>query len=411
MSIQELKDKLIIKYKFLKITEEWLDEQISLICKHQELSNNELFLEVENKIIEKYELEEVKEADLDLDELSKNLPLTSAVDQYLKEIGMFKLLTPEEEKALAYRIKAGDTKAKQDFINANLRLVVNISKKYSGRGVELLDLISEGNIGLMMAVDRFDVTKGFKFSTYAIWWIKQSIIRSIYIKGRAIRLPVHLAEEVTKLNYVEQKLILKLNRVPSYDEVAEVLSIPTDQVKKLYKVRDLPLSLEMPVGEEDTTLMSFLEDDTNIEDEVLNKISREDLLSFIKMLPERDRDIIKMRYGILNEKPMTLDLIGKKYGITRERVRQLENKALNRLKYAARTYKPLKEHYQEWRNESSKAISIDRNLEEHNNQKKDSLSKIKYENSNTLSEWIPTRVTIFTDEELQRRDKILTIKK
>ena len=258
------------------------------------------------------------------------------VKMYLKEIGKIPLLTPEEEEELATRVLNGDDKAKEKLINANLRLVVSISKKHIKKGVRFEDIIQEGNIGLMRAVEKFDVTKGFKFSTYATWWIKQAITRSYANDSRIIRLPVHLNKTMNEIRRYENDFVVKNHREPTAKEISEALGYSVEKIRELKNFENDVVSLESPVGtieSQDSMLIDYIASEENIEDDVVNKIAFEKLFERIcnildSTLSMRDAKMIKLRYGLIDGKSKTLDEVGKEFNLTRERVRQLEKKAL-----------------------------------------------------------------------------------
>ncbi len=257
------------------------------------------------------------------------------VRMYIKEICKVRLLTASEEVQLAKRIEKGDTTAKDRLIEANLRLVVSIAKKYIGRGMLLLDLIQEGNLGLMKAVDKFDYKKGYKFSTYATWWIRQSVTRTIEDHARTIRIPVHMVETINKLLRVQRQLLQKFGREPTSNEIAERMDITPERVREIMKISQEPISLETPVGEEeDSYLRDFIED-SKVEaptDAASFKMLQEQLQVVLNILNDRDRRIIQSRFGLQDGHPRTLEEVGREFGITRERIRQVEFKALNKLR-------------------------------------------------------------------------------
>lgn len=267
-----------------------------------------------------------------------------AVRMYLREIGMIDLLTFAEEQELAKRIRAGSEAAKQTLTNSNLRLVVSIAKKYTGRGMQFLDLIQEGNLGLIRAVEKFDHRKGYKFSTYATWWIRQAITRAIADQARTIRIPVHMVETINKLRKVSRMLLQKLSRKPTDEELAKHSGIPIDKVREIVKVAQVPLSLEMPVGDEDSSrLGDFVEEGSNLDmdDQVVIKMLKEELNEIIKTLTERESMVLRLRFGMDDERPRTLEEVGKVYNVTRERIRQIEAKALKKLRHPSRNQRLL----------------------------------------------------------------------
>lgn len=264
------------------------------------------------------------------------------IRMYLKDIGKIPLLTPEEEKEVAKKSAEGSLEATKKLGEANLRLVVSIAKKYVGRGLDFLDLIEEGNLGLIKAVEKFDVTKGYKFSTYATWWIRQAITRAIADQARTIRVPVHMVETINKLIRVKNKLIQELGREPTVSELSEKMELDEEKVRQIMVYSVEPVSLEVPIGEdEDSTLGEFVADAEELlpEDFAMNNDLRDTLLEMLSKLPDRERDIIMLRFGFYDGKPRTLEEVGKKYGVTRERIRQIEGKALRKLRHPARTKK------------------------------------------------------------------------
>ncbi len=265
-----------------------------------------------------------------------------SVKMYLKDIGTVALLTPEEERDLARRMAEGDEAAKRRLSEANLRLVVSIAKRYVGRGMQFLDLIQEGNMGLLKAVEKFDYTKGFKFSTYATWWIRQSITRAIADQARTIRIPVHMVETINKTGRVTRTLLQRLGREPSPAEVAEEMGIPVEKVIEIQKIAQDPVSLETPIGEEeDSHLGDFLEDDkaASPSDRAEAKMLREQLLQVLDTLTPRENEVIRKRYGLDDARPKTLEEVGREFDVTRERIRQIEAKALRKLRHPNRTKK------------------------------------------------------------------------
>ncbi len=274
--------------------------------------------------------------------LTKDLTINDPVRMYLKEIGQIKLLTTEEELELADRIKDGDESAKATLAEANLRLVVSIAKRYVGRGMLFLDLIQEGNIGLMKAVDKFDVTKGYKFSTYATWWIRQAITRSIADQARTIRVPVHMVETINKLARIERQLTLELNREPTEEELSKKMGLSVDKIRDIYKISQEPVSLEIPIGEEeDSHLGDFIPDETNMspEDFAINELLKDEISEVLLTLTEREEKVIRLRFGLEDGRPRTLEEVGQLFGVTRERIRQIEAKALRKLRHPSRSRK------------------------------------------------------------------------
>lgn len=280
-------------------------------------------------------------------ELAAEYNLDDPVRMYLKEIGQVKLLTAEEEIELAKRVSEGDKKAKDRLTEANLRLVVSIAKKYSGRGLHILDLIQEGNTGLIRAVDKFDYTKGNKFSTYATWWIRQAITRAIADQARTIRVPVHMVEVINKATRYNRKLVQELGREPTLEEIAAELNLPIEKIIEANRTAADTLSLDMPVGdEEDTTIGSFVEDDNTPGpvDATSNAMLSEALTEILGTLTEREADVLRMRFGMYDGRTHTLEEVGQIFGVTRERIRQIENKAIRKLRHPSRA-KKIKDFY------------------------------------------------------------------
>ena len=272
----------------------------------------------------------------------KELGVEDTVKMYLGEIGEVNLLTPQDEIELAKAIQRGEKWGKDQLIEANLRLVVSIAKKYIGRGMLFLDLIQEGNLGLIRAAEKFDHTKGFKFSTYATWWIRQAISRSIADQGRTIRVPVHMIETINKLRKVSRSLVQVLKRDPTEEELSEASEFPVDKVRGIIKLAQIPISLENPVGDEDSSrLGDFIEDAGALspEDAVQNALLRHDLEEVMDILSEREKMVLKLRFGLSDGRPRTLEEIGLVYGVTRERIRQIESKALQKLRHPSRKKK------------------------------------------------------------------------
>jgi RNA polymerase primary sigma factor len=261
-------------------------------------------------------------------------PSLDSLRLYLRSIGKVELLTAEEEVALARRIERGDMDAKQHMIEANLRLVVSIAKSYLGRGLTFLDLIQEGSMGLIRAVEKFDYRRGFKFSTYATWWIRQAVTRAIADKGRTIRIPVHMVEKLNKVIHVERQLVQQLGREPRPDEIAAELECTVREVRDVQRMAQQPVSLEKPVGEEDdSSLGDFVEDQTAESPFELaaERLRRENLHRALGALPEREREVITMRFGLSGGRPLTLEEVGRAFNVTRERIRQIENHTLKKL--------------------------------------------------------------------------------
>src|SRR3954454_3510369 len=261
-------------------------------------------------------------------------PSLDSLRLYLREIGKVQLLTADQEVSLAKRIERGDMRAKTQMTEANLRLVVSIAKGYLGRGLSFLDLIQEGSLGLIRAVEKFDYRKGYKFSTYATWWIRQAVTRAIADKARTIRIPVHMVEKLNKVVHIERQLVQRLGREPRPDEIAEELEITTEEVREILRMAQHPVSLEKPIGgEEDSELGDFVEDDQAESpfDSASLTLRRSDIEQALSSLPERERRVIELRFGLDGSQPCTLEEVGKAFGVTRERIRQIENNTLKKL--------------------------------------------------------------------------------
>ncbi len=261
-------------------------------------------------------------------------PSLDSLRLYLRSIGRVALLTAEQEVSLAKRIERGDMQAKQQMVEANLRLVVSIAKGYLGRGLTFLDLIQEGSLGLIRAVEKFDYRRGYKFSTYATWWIRQAVTRAIADKGRTIRIPVHMVEKLNKVVHVERALVQSLGREPSPEEIAAELEITAREVRDILRMSQQPISLEKPVGdEEESELGDFVEDETAVSpfDQAAEKLRRENVHRALAALPQREREVIEMRFGLTGGRPRTLEEVGRAFNVTRERIRQIENHTLKKL--------------------------------------------------------------------------------
>ncbi len=272
----------------------------------------------------------------------EDVPLSDPVRMYLREIGKVQLLSSTKERELAIRVEAGDQAAKQEIIDANLRLVVSIAKKYIGRGMLFLDLIQEGNLGLIRAVEKFDYRKGFKFSTYATWWIRQAITRAIADQARTIRIPVHMVETINKMVRVSRQLVQKLGREPSDEEIAREMEIESGRVEEIRRIAQLPVSLETPIGEEeDSQLGDFIEDRNmpSPEDSAAGNLLHEQIEEMLDALSDREREVLRYRFGLEDGRSYTLEEVGRRFGVTRERIRQIEAKALRKLRHPSRSKK------------------------------------------------------------------------
>ena len=272
----------------------------------------------------------------------KGVTVDDPVRMYLKEIGKISLLTAEEEVEIAKRMEEGDELAKKELAEANLRLVVSIAKRYVGRGMSFLDLIQEGNLGLMKAVDKFDYTKGFKFSTYATWWIRQAITRAIADQARTIRIPVHMVETINKLVRVQRQLVQDLGRDPLPEEIAAEMNLDVERVREIQKIAQEPVSLETPIGEEeDSHLGDFIPDDEILspQDAATFTLLKEQLNTVLETLTEREKKVLTLRFGLDDGRARTLEEVGKEFDVTRERIRQIEAKALRKLRHPSRSKK------------------------------------------------------------------------
>lgn len=293
------------------------------------------------------------EDEIDVEHIDLSVPEGIGVDDpvrmYLKEIGKVPLLSPDEEIELAKKIELGDEEAKKKLAESNLRLVVSIAKRYAGRGMQLLDLIQEGNLGLIKAVEKFDYRKGYKFSTYATWWIRQAITRAIADQARTIRIPVHMVETINRLVRTQRQLVQKLGREATPEELAKELDMPVDRVREIMKISQDPVSLETPIGEEeDSHLGDFIQDD-HVEvpaDAATYRLLHEQLMEVLSTLTEREQKVLRLRFGLDDGRPRTLEKVGRQFNVTRERIRQIEAKALRKLRHPSRS-KILKDYLDE----------------------------------------------------------------
>ena len=333
------------EFKNLKLT----DDQYELIVRVLEKNDIDVLQVVDDDDSDVPEdeldmIEETGEDETELLDLSvpDSINIEDPVRMYLKEIGKVPLLTAEEEIELAKRMEAGDEDAKKRLAEANLRLVVSIAKRYVGRGMLFLDLIQEGNLGLIKAVEKFDYNKGFKFSTYATWWIRQAITRAIADQARTIRIPVHMVETINKLVRVSRQLLQELGREPTPEEIAERMEIPVERVREILKISQEPVSLETPIGEEeDSHLGDFIQDD-NVPvpaDAAAFTLLKEQLVEVLGTLTEREQKVLRLRFGLDDGRARTLEEVGKEFNVTRERIRQIEAKALRKLRHPSRSRK------------------------------------------------------------------------
>jgi RNA polymerase primary sigma factor len=323
-------DEIVTGLEDVELTKEQVEDFYTYLIDH----SIELVEGVEHKSLPHEEppapAEDEKAPKLDL----SVEPSLDSLRLYLREIGKVPLLTADQEISLAKRIERGDMSAKQHMIEANLRLVVSIAKGYLGRGLSFLDLIQEGSLGLIRAVEKFDYRKGFKFSTYATWWIRQAVTRAIADKARTIRIPVHMVEKLNKVVHIERQLVQRLGREPLPEEIAEELEIHTDEVREILRMAQLPVSLEKPIGEEeDSSLGDFVPDEQAESpfDTASLSLRREDVELALSALPDRERRVIELRYGLDGSQPYTLEEVGRAFGVTRERIRQIENNTLKKL--------------------------------------------------------------------------------
>ena len=340
-------DEILNAFNGIELTEDKMDMILEYLEKNhidilqgkspEDVPDDDLLLESEEDIL----LSDNEEIGLISDvDILEGVSTEDPVRMYLKEIGNVPLLSGEEEVELAKRVEQGDEEAKKKLTEANLRLVVSIAKKYVGRGMPFLDLIQEGNMGLMKAVDKFDYTKGYKFSTYATWWIRQAITRGIADTGRTIRVPVHMVETINKTLRMTRTLLQELGREPTPEEVAARLNVPVARVREVLKISRDPVSLDTPIGEEDDShLGDFIEDDTALSpsDSAAFSMLREELKSALDSLTDRERQVIELRFGLIDGRARTLEEVGKEFNVTRERIRQIEAKALRKLRHPSRS--------------------------------------------------------------------------
>ena len=331
-------EELAEELKGLEVSSDLLDEL------HNALMENDI------SVISESDLDDDSEEDdggnlediLKDDSIAKELTINDPVRMYLKEIGKISLLSLDEETELSKKIAEGDEMAKNRLAESNLRLVVSIAKRYVGRGMLFLDLIQEGNIGLMKAVEKFDATKGYKFSTYATWWIRQAITRAIADQARTIRVPVHMVETINKLSRFQRQLTLELNREPTDEELAEKMNMSPEKIREVIKIAQDPVSLETPIGEEeDSHLGDFVPDESNMspEDFTVHEMLKEEISDVLLTLTEREEQVLRLRFGLDDGSSKTLEEVGQMFGVTRERIRQIEAKALRKLRHPSRSRK------------------------------------------------------------------------
>lgn len=354
----ELSDKIAQPYalddkQIDQLIEKFEDSGIAVVDKDGDPTDRQLQKETETLFLDQQEKsstdrsDDYEEDSYEEDEeetesrslASSRAKTNDPVRMYLKEIGRVDLLTAEQEVELAKRIEEGDPIAKQELAEANLRLVVSIAKRYVGRGMSFLDLIQEGNMGLMKAVEKFDYKKGFKFSTYATWWIRQAITRSIADQARTIRIPVHMVETINKLVRIQRQLLQDLGREPTPEEIGAEMDLPTEKVRNIMKISQEPVSLETPIGEEDDShLGDFIEDSEAMRpDEYTNQeLLKEQLNEVLDTLTDREENVLRLRFGLEDGQTKTLEQVGQQFGVTRERIRQIEAKALRKLRHPSR---------------------------------------------------------------------------
>ena len=363
-TLEEIENSLIEKGKVKGFI---TYEELAFELKGLDIDNDALD-NLYNKLVEN-NISVVAEADVDADsgeakipekeleepvllsdeDITKDININDPVRMYLKEIGRISLLSSEEEMEISKRVALDDKEAKRILAESNLRLVVSIAKRYVGRGLLFLDLIQEGNIGLMKAVEKFDYDKGYKFSTYATWWIRQAITRALADQARTIRVPVHMVETINKMSRVQRQLTLELNREPSEEEIAKKMGVGVDKVREVLKISQEPVSLETPIGEEDDShLGDFLKDESSLspEEYTENEILKEEIKEVLMSLQAREQEVLELRFGLIDGTCHTLEEVGKKFNVTRERIRQIEAKALRKLRHPSRA-KKLKDFLEE----------------------------------------------------------------
>jgi RNA polymerase primary sigma factor len=324
-------DEIVAGLEEVELTKEQIEDFYTYLIDHSiELMEGEKFKHPphEQPALAEEEVQKGPKLDLTVE------PSLDSLRLYLREIGKVPLLTADQEVYLAKRIERGDMSAKTQMIEANLRLVVSIAKSYLGRGLSFLDLIQEGSLGLIRAVEKFDYRKGYKFSTYATWWIRQAVTRAIADKARTIRIPVHMVEKLNKVVHIERQLVQRLGREPRPDEIATELEMTTEEVREILRMAQLPVSLEKPIGEEEESELGDFVQDEQAEspfDTASLSLRREDIKKALDSLPERERKVIELRFGLLGDQPCTLEEVGRAFGVTRERIRQIENNTLKRL--------------------------------------------------------------------------------
>ena len=331
-------EELAEELKGLEVSSDLLDELYNALMENDISVISESDLDDDSEEDDGGNLEDI----LKDDSIAKELTINDPVRMYLKEIGKISLLSLDEETELSKKIAEGDEMAKNRLAESNLRLVVSIAKRYVGRGMLFLDLIQEGNIGLMKAVEKFDATKGYKFSTYATWWIRQAITRAIADQARTIRVPVHMVETINKLSRFQRQLTLELNREPTDEELAEKMNMSPEKIREVIKIAQDPVSLETPIGEEeDSHLGDFVPDESNMspEDFTVHEMLKEEISDVLLTLTEREEQVLRLRFGLDDGSSKTLEEVGQMFGVTRERIRQIEAKALRKLRHPSRSKK------------------------------------------------------------------------